>query len=168
MAQVNSIVRVGNEGFGSRSSSMALNHWHYLAPQRLWGLPKDLPHVKVRAEYRESSCHNIHLVPLQWLRWTRTLRSSGYRHIPSRKWGRSKWQPSYSRRGDDSAATGVRSLDSTGDLLVLTQISKTSFVGYRRLPQHSFRLCVVLCHATRHCHCSKIYSKAMSNDRPEP
>jgi len=51
MSQVNYIVRVGNEGFASRSSSMALNHWHYLIPQRLWGLPKDLPHVKVRAEF---------------------------------------------------------------------------------------------------------------------
>lgn len=51
MSQVNYIVRVGNEGFASRSSSMAQNHWHYLAPQRLWALPKDLPHVKVRAEF---------------------------------------------------------------------------------------------------------------------
>lgn len=51
MSSANYIVRVGNEGFASRASSMALNHWHYLSPQRLWGLPKDMPHVKVRTEF---------------------------------------------------------------------------------------------------------------------
>jgi len=51
MSQVNYIVRVGNEGFESRSSSMALDHWYYLVPQRLWGLPRDMLHVKLRAEF---------------------------------------------------------------------------------------------------------------------
>lgn len=30
---------------------MVTNHWHYLAPQHLWGLPKGTPHVNVRAEF---------------------------------------------------------------------------------------------------------------------
>ncbi|KAL8719059.1 MAG: hypothetical protein Q9225_003875 [Loekoesia sp. 1 TL-2023] len=30
---------------------MVSNHWHYLSPQRLWGLPKGTPHVNVRADF---------------------------------------------------------------------------------------------------------------------
>ena len=33
---------------------MAPNHWHYLSPQRLWGFPKAMPHVKVRAEFMSN------------------------------------------------------------------------------------------------------------------
>ncbi|KAL8660624.1 MAG: hypothetical protein Q9202_006369 [Teloschistes flavicans] len=33
---------------------MAPNHWHYLSPQRLWGLPKAMPHVKVRAQFMKD------------------------------------------------------------------------------------------------------------------
>ena len=54
MSTVHYIVRIGNEGFANRSSSRAPNHWHYLSPQRLWGLPKEMTHVKVRAEFMEN------------------------------------------------------------------------------------------------------------------
>ena len=33
---------------------MAPNHWHYLSPQRLWGFPRTLPHVKVRSEFMSN------------------------------------------------------------------------------------------------------------------
>ncbi|KAL8711434.1 MAG: hypothetical protein Q9220_004092 [cf. Caloplaca sp. 1 TL-2023] len=54
MSTAHYIVRVGNEGFANKSSSRTPNHWHYLSPQHLWGLPKDMPHVKVRAEFIEK------------------------------------------------------------------------------------------------------------------
>ncbi|KAI4193527.1 MAG: hypothetical protein LQ350_008266 [Teloschistes chrysophthalmus] len=54
MALAHYIVRVGNEGFSNSTSSMAPNHWYYLSPQRLWGLPKAMPHVKVRAQFMED------------------------------------------------------------------------------------------------------------------
>ena len=50
MARSHYIVRVGNEGMAETVSTRALNHWHYLSPQYLWGLPKTMPHIKVRAE----------------------------------------------------------------------------------------------------------------------
>lgn len=49
-ARAHYIVRVGNEGVATTVSTRSLNHWHYLSPQRLWGLPKSMTHVKVRAE----------------------------------------------------------------------------------------------------------------------
>ncbi|KAL9583555.1 MAG: hypothetical protein Q9203_005034 [Teloschistes exilis] len=54
MALAHYIVRVGNEGFSNSTSAMAPTHWHYLSPQRLWGLPKAMPHVKVRAQFMKD------------------------------------------------------------------------------------------------------------------
>ena len=48
------IVRVGNEGIATRISPSAPNHWHYLSPQHIWGLPRAMPHVKVRAAFEED------------------------------------------------------------------------------------------------------------------
>lgn len=51
MARAHYIVRVGNVGLASRVSQQAPNHWHYLSPQRIWGLPKGMNHIKVRAGF---------------------------------------------------------------------------------------------------------------------
>lgn len=51
MARAHYIVRVGNEGIAATVSTRAFNHWYYLSPQHIWGLPKAMPHVKVRAEF---------------------------------------------------------------------------------------------------------------------
>ena len=51
MARAHYIVRVGNQGFATTFSSRAPNHWHYLSPRHLWGLPKGMTHVNVRAEF---------------------------------------------------------------------------------------------------------------------
>ncbi|KAL8791152.1 MAG: hypothetical protein Q9195_006049 [Heterodermia aff. obscurata] len=45
------VVRIGNVGFARTSSASAPNHWHYLSPQRLWGFPKGMTVVKVRARF---------------------------------------------------------------------------------------------------------------------
>lgn len=51
MTRAHYIVRVGNVGLASTVSQQAPNHWHYLSPQRIWGLPKGMNHVKVRASF---------------------------------------------------------------------------------------------------------------------
>ena len=51
MPRAHYIVRVGNKGIAKKTSPSALNHWHYLSPQHIWGLPRDMSHVKVRAEF---------------------------------------------------------------------------------------------------------------------
>jgi len=51
MARAHYIVRVGNEGIATTVSSRAPNHWHYLSPQHLWGFPRSMTHVNVRAEF---------------------------------------------------------------------------------------------------------------------
>ena len=51
MASAHYIVRVGNEGVASTISSSAPNHWHFLSPQHIWGLPRATPQVKVRAQF---------------------------------------------------------------------------------------------------------------------
>ena len=45
------IVRVGNEGIATKITPSAPNHWHYLSPQHIWGLPRAMTHVKVRAAF---------------------------------------------------------------------------------------------------------------------
>lgn len=49
MTRAHYIVRVGNEGFAT--SGKQLNHWHYLSPQHLWGLPRGINQVNVRAKF---------------------------------------------------------------------------------------------------------------------
>ena len=51
MARAHYIVRIGNIGFARTSSASAPNHWHYLSPQRLWGFPKAMTVVNVRARF---------------------------------------------------------------------------------------------------------------------
>lgn len=51
MTREHYIVRVGNAGLASTVSQQAPNHWYYLSPQRIWGLPKGMNHVKVRASF---------------------------------------------------------------------------------------------------------------------
>lgn len=51
MARAHYIVRVGNAGIAKTISERAPNHWHYLSPQHLWGFPKAMTHVKVRAQF---------------------------------------------------------------------------------------------------------------------
>ena len=65
MARVHYIVRVGNAGLASKVSERAPNHWHYLSQQYLWGLPKGMSHVKVRAEF-EASIENPRVTVYIW------------------------------------------------------------------------------------------------------
>lgn len=51
MARAHYIVRVGNEGIATNISASAPNHWYYLSPQYLWGLPRAMTHVNVRAKF---------------------------------------------------------------------------------------------------------------------
>lgn len=51
MARAHYIVRVGNAGLATTISPRALNHWHYLYPQHIWGFPRTMTHVNVRAEF---------------------------------------------------------------------------------------------------------------------
>ena len=44
---------------------MALNHWHYLAPQHLWGLPRTMTHVNVRAAF-EADIENTQVTTYIW------------------------------------------------------------------------------------------------------
>ena len=45
------IIRVGNQRFAQSSSPQVTNHWHYLAPQHLWGFPKAMTTVNVRSQF---------------------------------------------------------------------------------------------------------------------
>ena len=65
MARAHYIVRVGNVGIAKKTSERAPNHWHYLSPQYLWGLPKAMPHVKVRAKF-EADIENPRAVAYIW------------------------------------------------------------------------------------------------------
>lgn len=65
MARAHYIVRVGNVGIAKTTSERAPNHWHYLSPQYLWGLPKAMPHVKVRAKF-EADIENPRVVACIW------------------------------------------------------------------------------------------------------
>ena len=51
MAREHYIIRVGNQRFAQSSSPQVTNHWHYLSPQHLWGFPKTMTTVKVRARF---------------------------------------------------------------------------------------------------------------------
>lgn len=51
MERAHYIVRVGNAGIATTISPRAPNHWHYLSPQHLWGFPRGMTHVKVRAQF---------------------------------------------------------------------------------------------------------------------
>ena len=51
MARAHYIVRVGNAGLASKVSESTPNHWHYLSPQHIWGFPKTMTTVKVRAAF---------------------------------------------------------------------------------------------------------------------
>ena len=51
MARAHYIVRIGNVGLAPTVTPRSPNHWHYLSPQHLWGLPRDMTHVKVRASF---------------------------------------------------------------------------------------------------------------------
>ncbi|MCJ1408012.1 hypothetical protein MMC19_002085 [Ptychographa xylographoides] len=44
---------------------MAVNHWYYLSPQYLWGFPKGMTHVKVRANF-EADIENPHVTTYIW------------------------------------------------------------------------------------------------------
>ena len=64
-ARAHYIVRVGNEGLAPRISLQAPNHWHYLAPQQLWGFPKTMNVVKVRAKFEED-VKDLHVTTYIW------------------------------------------------------------------------------------------------------
>ena len=51
MERTHYIVRVGNAGLAPSITRESPNHWHYLSAQRLWGLPRELKQVKVRAKF---------------------------------------------------------------------------------------------------------------------
>ena len=51
MARAHYIIRVGNAGLAPKVSPVAPNHWHYLSRQYIWGFPREMTHVKVRAKF---------------------------------------------------------------------------------------------------------------------
>ena len=59
------IVRVGNEGIAVRVSPSGPNHWRYLSPQHIWGLPRAMTHVKVRAAF-EADIENPQVTAYIW------------------------------------------------------------------------------------------------------
>ena len=65
MARAHYIVRVGNAGLAPKVSESAPNHWHYLSPQHLWGFPKTMTTVKVRAAF-ETDIENPSLTAYIW------------------------------------------------------------------------------------------------------
>ena len=65
MVRAHYIVRVGNEGLAATVSAQAPNHWHYLSPQHIWGLPRSTPHVKVRARF-EADISNPRVTTYIW------------------------------------------------------------------------------------------------------
>ncbi|MCJ1249091.1 hypothetical protein MMC30_006313 [Trapelia coarctata] len=65
MARAHYIVRVGNEGTATKISPSALNHWHYLSLQHLWGLPKGMKQVNVRAAF-EADIENPQVTAYIW------------------------------------------------------------------------------------------------------
>ena len=65
MARAHYIVRVGNEGIATTISPSAPNHWHYLSPQHLWGFPRGMKHVNVRAAF-EADIENPRVTTYIW------------------------------------------------------------------------------------------------------
>ena len=65
MTRAHYIVRVGNAGLATKTSERAPNHWHYLSPQHLWGLPKAMTHVNVRADF-ETDTENSRITAYIW------------------------------------------------------------------------------------------------------
>lgn len=65
MARAHYIVRIGNEGLATKISPSAPNHWHYLSPQHLWGLPRTMTHVNVRANF-EADIENPLVITYIW------------------------------------------------------------------------------------------------------
>lgn len=65
MARAHYIVRVGNAGVAPTVSERTPNHWHYLSPQYLWGLPKTMTNVKVRARF-EADIENPRVATYIW------------------------------------------------------------------------------------------------------
>ncbi|KAL6714048.1 hypothetical protein ACLMJK_008542 [Lecanora helva] len=65
MARAHYIVRVGNEGLARTITPRTPNHWHYLSPQYLWGFPRDMTHVKVRAKF-EADIDNPRITTFIW------------------------------------------------------------------------------------------------------
>ena len=65
MARAHYIVRVGNAGVATKISHTAPNHWHYLSPQHLWGFPRTLTHVNVRAQF-EADIENPQVTAYIW------------------------------------------------------------------------------------------------------
>ena len=65
MARAHYIVRVGNAGFATTISSAALNHWHYLSPQHLWGFPRGMKLVNVRKDF-EADIENPRVTAYIW------------------------------------------------------------------------------------------------------
>ena len=65
MARAHYIVRVGNAGLAATVSESAPNHWHYLSPQHIWGFPKTMTTVKVRAAF-EADVENPGVTAYVW------------------------------------------------------------------------------------------------------
>ena len=65
MARAHYIIRVGNEGLSRTVSETAPNHWHYLSPQHIWGFPRRLKTVNVRAKF-EADLQNPQLTVYIW------------------------------------------------------------------------------------------------------
>ena len=64
-ARAHYIVRVGNEGLAPTVSAQAPNHWHYLSAQHLWGFPRGMTHVNVRAAF-EADIANPRVTAYIW------------------------------------------------------------------------------------------------------
>ena len=65
MLRAHYIIRVGNEGIARTVSETAPNHWHYLSPQHIWGFPKRLKTVNVRAKF-EADLQNPQVTVYIW------------------------------------------------------------------------------------------------------
>ena len=65
MARAHYIVRVGNAGLAAKVSESAPNHWHYLSPQHIWGFPKTMTTIKVRAAF-EADVDNTGITTYIW------------------------------------------------------------------------------------------------------
>lgn len=65
MARAHYIVRVGNVGIAPTITTKSPNHWHYLSPQHLWGLPKTMTHVNIRAKF-DADIEDPHVTAYIW------------------------------------------------------------------------------------------------------
>ena len=65
MTRAHYIVRVGNVGIATTIRDDALNHWHYLSPQHIWGLPIRSIQVNVVRNF-ETDIENPRVTAYLW------------------------------------------------------------------------------------------------------